>query len=831
MLGFQFADHLLLDVGGPCGRLQRVALHGIALQCTASSPLTRGFRGMGLAKALAGRSFCSSSAAPAAADAFRRWGHWEANLDPLGNLQRAARSELSRLSCENEAFWRSVYCSHLGAEFMHLDVEEERNWWASKLEKQDQNGVWSGSPSPSDRRVAARMMLQAHAFESFLSKRFPGFKRYSGEGAETMVPILRCFLLNAARAQNEAAIIGMPHRGRLAFLATQMQYPLPKLFQKISGRSEAMESSGFLDDVTSHISAVADIPFGQGCHIQASLLHNPSHLEHINPVAAGKTKATQNGGRSAICMLVHGDAAVSGQGVVPETVAISSHPDFSTGGVLHLVVNNQIGFTTAPITEYCTGIAMAHSAPILHVNGADPDCAMRAASLAAQYREKYRKDAWVDLFCFRKHGHNEVDEPSFTNPLMYRSIREGSTGDESLNLPKCYARQLEREGLIKQGETEKWLRRFDQDLHAALKDAEEDGVGPGSPDAFRGLWSGMGIWHCNPSRSRTETGVPITTLRRAGLASVAIPKGFTVHTRLLRNHINDRKVQLKNGVVDWSTAEALAFGSLLLEGYSVRLCGQDSPRGTFSQRHACFTCQEGDKITVPFSEWDQAKGTFSAVGSPLSELAVLGFEYGYSLEDLRCLCIWEAQFGDFWPGASTIVDQFISSGEAKWLRQTGIVMLLPHGVDGAGPEHSSGRMERLLQLSNDPHDLPQSSPHSLISPNMYVCQPTNPASYFHLLRQQQLRKFRKPLIILAPKVLLRHAQAVSPLSAMDIGTSFQPILDDPARNAGATTLIFCSGKIYYDIMQVSSSSSSAADNVAVVRLEQIAPWPADEMER
>ncbi|EEY57954.1 2-oxoglutarate dehydrogenase E1 component, putative [Phytophthora infestans T30-4] len=814
-----------------------------------------------------------SLAAKSMATAFRQSGHLQADLDPLQLQQRTAVPSLTvdnfkplltrPLSATDLAGVVSVpavngqqlydelqriYCGKTGFEFEHLNSIEEKRWLANAAET-----LATSEVSPSDLRNAYSSMLRADVFESFMAKKFSSFKRYSGEGAESMLPAVETVLQACTTSGVSDVVIGMPHRGRLALLVGSLEYPAHKIFHKVKGYSEFPDTFRGIDDVSSHIATTVDKKYADK-KVHVSLVHNPSHLEIINAVATGKVRAKNDGDSStnAMALLLHGDAAFAGQGCVPEALALSQLPDFQTGGSVHIVVNNQVGYTTTypdgRATRYASDIAKSIEAPILHVNGESIADVIRACRLAVAYRNQFHKDIVIDLITFRRHGHNEVDEPRFTQPKMYERV------DQADRFPVKFAHELESVGLVSRTSFEKTIERLNEHLESELKMVTgEPGYRPTEIDAFKGKWATMMQPEPEDLYVNMDTGVEIDNLIQVGLASVELPERIQPHGRLQRTHIKSRQkmLQVKDGEtpgdlrVDWATAEAMAFGTLMQDGHSVRLAGQDCRRGTFSQRHASFTDQKTEERYFPLQhhlpKTSETVGKLSVINSNLSELAVMGYEYGYSVESPENLVIWEAQFGDFFNGAQIVIDQFLSSAESKWMRQSGLMLLLPHGNDGAGPDHSSGRVERFLQLVDTPALTPRSSvKESETEPvwkqyqhdtNMIVVNVTTPANFFHLLRRQQHRSFRKPVIIMGPKMLLRLADATSPLSEMGPHTAFQPVLSDPTITDASQVkkVYFCSGKFYYELAKERLARCKNPDTIALVRVEELAPFPFEQV--
>ncbi|KAI0367415.1 dehydrogenase E1 and transketolase domain-containing protein 1 [Pilatotrama ljubarskyi] len=798
-------------------------------------------------------------------DSLRTHGHRAARIDPLDLLQREEVAALnparyglddpSRTYDINGIVWtrpvgedagpehwpleritshlREVYVGRIAYEYMHSPSKTERLWFSHLLE----------SESATDRRLAAderkriyELLAQSEVFDQFLQVKFPNLKRYGLEGGESMLPALDALFRSAAQAGVEHIIVGMPHRGRLNLLTGLLQFPPSALFHKIKGGSELPEEYGAAGDVISHLTASPHLQYS-GAHkpVKVSLLPNPSHLEAVNPIALGKTRAKQfallkmleragetecRPGDRVMCVQLHGDASFTGQGVVMEGLGLSNLPHYTVGGSVHLVVN--IGYTTpassARSSLYCSDVAKMINAPVLHVNGDYPEDVQRAIDVAFKYRNYFRKDIIVDLIVYRRWGHNELDEPAFTQPLMYEKIRSRRS------VPALYEERLIDENVLTKDAADSVRTQHKVFLTSELSAAASHQ--PGSAiSVLQGQWKGL-VWPASKDAVwDPETGVEVDTLKRVGRASISVPEGFEIHPRLQR-HVKNRLQAMDTGKgLDWATAEALAFGSLMLEGYDVRISGQDVGRGTFSQRHAMLVDQRTEGVVVPLNLALECIGRLELANSSLSEMGVLGFEYGVSWEKPDILPIWEAQFGDFFNGAQVvIIDTFVSSAETKWLKQSGIVLLLPHGLDGAGPEHSSSRIERMLQLTNDPYTFGTGSEPTNV--NMNVAFPTTPAQYFHLLRRQVRRNFRKPLVVAGPKGLLRLAAAASPLEDLSSGTRFRPVLDDPAiTDTSAVSRVVClTGKLYYDLVK-ERQKRQLDGRVAFVRVEELSPFP------
>jgi 2-oxoglutarate dehydrogenase E1 component len=722
-----------------------------------------------------------------------------------------------------------TYRGPLGVQFMHIAEPEEKSWLQQRIE-----GVESLAVTGFTREgklAILNKLIEAETFERFLHRRFPGTKRFGLDGGEAMVPALEQIIKRGGALGVDEIVLGMAHRGRLNVLAAVMGKPYRAIFHEFQGGSTVpgdIEGSG---DVKYHMGASSDRIFDAN-RVHLSLTANPSHLEIVNPVVLGKARAKQafdireaHAGvtepqgvldRSKVLpLLIHGDAAFAGQGVVAECFALMGLKGYRTGGTIHFVVNNQIGFTTSPrnsrSSPYPSDVALMVQAPILHVNGDDPEAVVFAAKVASEFRQKFAKDVVVDMFCYRRFGHNEGDDPTFTQPLMYAKIKAQPSTRE------IYARRLIAEGVIDQAGVDAEIARFEAFLDAEFEAGKT--FEAKKADWMDGQWQGIGLPEGDERRG--ETAVPMDRLRHLGRTLTEVPATVDVH-KTLKRVLETRRETIEAGEgLDWATAESLAFASLLDEGFPVRLSGQDSVRGTFSQRHSGIIDQTTEARFVPLNNLRPGQAPFEVIDSALSEEAVLGFEYGYALTDPNTLVMWEAQFGDFVNGAQVVIDQFISSGERKWLRMCGLTMLLPHGYEGQGPEHSSARLERFLQQCAED--------------NMQVANCTTPANYFHILRRQMHRPFRKPLIIMTPKSLLRHKKATSTLADLAEGSSFHRVLHDDAQRrpdvAGVTLrpdadirrVVLCSGKVYYDLLE--RRERDGIDDVYLMRLEQFYPWP------
>jgi 2-oxoglutarate dehydrogenase E1 component len=695
---------------------------------------------------------------------------------------------------------------------MHIQELERRNWIQSEIE----SGRFLAPLSSTEKLKIYQELLEAENFERFLQVKYVGTKRFGLEGGEALVPALEESIKQAASFGVEEIVIGMAHRGRLNVLTNVMRKSYTSLFSQFQGspaHPEYVQGSG---DVKYHLGASADRQIN-GKKIHLSLTPNPSHLEAVNPVVVGKVRAIMQDYKDAdtpkaLGILLHGDAAFAGQGIVAETLCLSELEGYKTDGTLHLIVNNQIGFTTKPqfsrSSPYPSDIAKGIQAPIIHVNGDDPEMVFKAARFAIEYRQKFKSDIIVDIVCYRRHGHNESDEPSFTQPLMY-SVIKNHPSVKKLYEDKLIAEQTLNDNLIAE-KTETFLKKLEADYQ------EAQNYKPHKAEWLEGAWS-----HMSPSHDDQEqpiTGVALADLKEIGLKLANIPKSFHLHPKLQRLMQSKIAMMTSGDNLDWAMGEALAFGSLLLEKHPIRLSGQDCGRGTFSHRHAILYDQENEKKYIPLNHLDPNQAEFSVYDSPLSELAVLGFDYGYSITNPDDLVLWEGQFGDFANGAQIIIDQFISSAESKWLRMSGLVMMLPHGYEGQGPEHSSARLERFLQMCAEN--------------NMQVANCTTPANYFHIIRRQLKRNYRKPLIVMTPKSLLRLDLAQSSLSDMAEGTRFKPVIgeiDPVMESKKIRKIVLCSGKVFYDLLRQRREKNQK--DVVILRLEQFYPFPEQELQK
>jgi len=775
--------------------------------------------------------------------AYRMRGHLHAKLDPLELEPEAVHPELDPASYgftdadldrkifidhvlglefasvhEMIAILQRTYCQTIGVEFMHISSPEEKGWIQERIEGPDKEITFTRE----GKRAILNKLIEAEGFEKFIDVKYTGTKRFGLDGAEAMIPALEQIIKRGGALGVQEIVFGMAHRGRLNVLAHVMAKPHRVIFHEFKGGSatpEEVEGSG---DVKYHLGASSDREFDKN-RVHLSLTANPSHLEIVDPVVLGKVRAKQDQHHATpedrtmvMPLLIHGDAAFAGQGVVAECFGLSGLKGYRTGGSLHFIVNNQIGFTTNPryarSSPYPSDVAKMIEAPIFHANGDDPEAVVFCAKVATEFRQKFQKPVVIDMFCYRRFGHNEGDEPSFTQPLMYKKIRSHPTTLE------IYGKKLAAEGIVEPGEVDKMKAGWRAHLEAEFESSQ--GYKANKADWLDGKWAGFKASNSLDDSRRGNTGVAIDTLTDIGRKITKTPEGFHPH-RTITRFLETRAKAIESGEnIDWATGEALAICSLLLDGNPVRLTGQDVERGTFSQRHSVLLDQENESRHTPFNSLGKGQARFEVVNSMLSEEAVLGFEYGYSLAEPNALTVWEAQFGDFVNGAQVLIDQFISSGERKWLRMSGLVMLLPHGYEGQGPEHSSARLERFLQLCAED--------------NMQVANLTTPANYFHALRRQLKRDFRKPLILMTPKSLLRHKRAVSRLLEMGPKTTFHRVLWDDAQlhpnggirlvaDAKIRRVVLCSGKVYYDIFE--EREKRGVNDVYLLRLEQLFPFP------
>ena len=774
--------------------------------------------------------------------AYRIRGHLAADLDPLKLTEPTPHPELDPASYgfaeadmdrpifidnvlglqsasmrEIVALLKRTYCGTFALQFMHISDGAEVAWLKERIEGYDKEIKFTRE----GRKAILHKLVEAEGFEKFLNVKYTGTKRFGIDGGEALIPAMEQIIKRGGALGARDIVFGMPHRGRLNVLANVMRKPYQAIFHEFKGGSFKPDDIGGSGDVKYHLGASSDREF-DGNTVHLSLTANPSHLEAVNPVVLGKARAKQaqlgdHDRKMVIPVLLHGDAAFAGQGVVTESLGLSGLRGHRTGGSIHIIVNNQIGFTTAPhnsrSSPYPSDVALMVEAPIFHVNGDDPEAVVHAAKVATEFRQLFQKDVVLDIFCYRRFGHNEGDEPMFTQPQMYKRIKTHKT------TLQIYSERLVGDGLIAEGEVDEQKTAFQSHLNEEFEAANN--WRPNRADWLDGRWSGLET--AGERYQRGDTGLEIDRLKAIGAALTTAPSNMKLH-RTVDRLIAQKSEMFKTGQgFDWATAEALAFGSLIQEGFHVRLSGQDSVRGTFSQRHSAWIDQETEDRYFPLQNIADSKSEFEVIDSMLSEFAVLGFEYGYSLAEPNALVLWEAQFGDFVNGAQIMIDQFISSGELKWLRMSGLVMLLPHGFEGQGPEHSSARIERFLQLSAED--------------NWIIANCTTPANYFHILRRQMHRSYRKPLVLFTPKSLLRHKRCVSQLEDFGPSSSFHRIFWDGAelglsdvtlaKNDGIKRVVLCSGKVYYDLLE--ERDKRGIDNVYLMRLEQYFPFPAEPL--
>ncbi|WP_105984830.1 MULTISPECIES: 2-oxoglutarate dehydrogenase E1 component [unclassified Brucella] len=821
----------------------------------------KGKAAKGEAKGAAGTPLTAEEITQAARDsvraimmirAYRMRGHLHANLDPLGLAEKP--NDYNELEPENYGFTpadynrkifidnvlgleyatvpemldilKRTYCGAIGVEFMHISDPAEKAWIQERIEGPDKKVAFT----PEGKKAILSKLIEAEGFEQFIDVKYKGTKRFGLDGGESLIPALEQIVKRGGQMGLKEVVLGMAHRGRLNVLSQVMGKPHRAIFHEFKGGSytpDDVEGSG---DVKYHLGASSDREF-DGNKVHLSLTANPSHLEIVNPVVMGKARAKQDllVGRTrddmvplserakVLPLLLHGDAAFAGQGVVAECLGLSGLKGHRVAGTLHFIINNQIGFTTNPAfsrsSPYPSDVAKMIEAPIFHVNGDDPEAVVFAAKVATEFRMTFHKSVVIDMFCYRRFGHNEGDEPSFTQPLMYKAICAHKT------TVQLYGEKLIAEGLVTQDDIDRMKADWRQKLEGEFEAGQS--YKPNKADWLDGAWAGLRTADNADEQRRGKTAVPVKTLKEIGKKLVEVPKDFHVH-RTIQRFLDNRAKMMETGEgIDWATAESLAFGSLAVEGHPIRLSGQDVERGTFSQRHTVLYDQENQNRYIPLNNLQKGQAIYEAINSMLSEEAVLGYEYGYSLSDPRALVLWEAQFGDFANGAQVVFDQFISSGERKWLRMSGLVCLLPHGFEGQGPEHSSARLERYLQLCAED--------------NMQVANVTTPANYFHILRRQMKRDFRKPLIMMTPKSLLRHKRAISTLAELSGESSFHRLLWDDAqynkdegiklqKDAKIRRVVLCSGKVYYDLYE--EREKRGIDDVYLLRVEQLYPFPA-----
>jgi len=769
---------------------------------------------------------------------YRVRGHLAAQLDPLGLARQDLPDDLrteyhgfSDADIDRPVYlggslgyeWASVrqlvdtlranYCGHVGFEYMHIADTDERRFIQDRIEGKDKGADFT----PEGKKAILAKVVEAEQWEKFLGKKYVGTKRFGLDGGESMIPALESVIKYGGQAGVREIVFGMAHRGRLNVLANVMAKPLRVIFHEFAGGSANPEEIGGSGDVKYHLGTSTDREF-DGIRVHMSLVANPSHLEAADPVVLGKTRAIQTlagdlkDHAASLPVLIHGDAAFAGQGIVWECLGFSGIRGYNTGGCVHFVINNQVGFTTSPqfarSSPYPSDVAKGVQAPVFHVNGDDPEAVTFATKMAIEFRQRFHRDVVVDMWCYRRFGHNEGDEPGFTQPLMYKAIRGHA------DVSKIYGDKLTAEGVVDpawiDGAAKGYLARLEEEFQAGAS------YKANKADWFAGRWSGLSApAEGETARRNVETGIEAKLMAALGRTLTTVPDDLAIHKTLARVLDAKRQMFAAGEGFDWATGEALAFGSLLSEGYGVRLSGQDSGRGTFSQRHAVWVDQDSERKVVPLQSVEH--GRFEVLDSPLSEYGVLGFEYGYALADPKTLVMWEAQFGDFVNGAQIMIDQFITSGEAKWLRANGLVMLLPHGYEGQGPEHSSARPERFLQ--------------ACAGDNIQVANCTTPANYFHLLRRQMHRNFRKPLIVMTPKSLLRHKAAVSKAADFQGDSHFRRLLSDTggAPDAETKRLVLCTGKVAYDLIEARDAAGDAGTQI--VRVEQLYPFPGDAVRK
>jgi len=769
--------------------------------------------------------------------AYRARGHLVCDLDPLGLRKDEYHPELDPAHYGFEAgdykrdifidgvlglesatlteivqILKETYCGKIGVEFMHLTDPEEKSWVQERIEEPHNKTDFTRE----GKRAIYERLVAAEGFEKFLHVKYPGTKRFGVDGGEALIPCIEQIMKRGGQLGLEEINVGMAHRGRLNVLTNVLGKSFTAMFSEFQGTSSMPDDVQGSGDVKYHMGTSSDRDF-DGNNIHLSLAPNPSHLECVNPVVVGKVRAKQimqedTESTKVMPLLLHGDAAFAGQGIVPETLMISDLPGYRVGGTVHIVINNQIGFTTRPAFSrsgpYCTDVAKMLAAPIFHVNGDDPEAVTHVARIATEFRQKFKKDVVIDMFCYRRNGHNEGDEPSFTQPLMYKQIKTQKTCREQ------YGEKLISQGLMSEEEAKKSVDDFYNQMSEAFEAAEN--FKPNKADTMEGQWSDLST--APDGDRRGDTAVDEKTLQAIGKALTSVPDDFNVNSKIARQ-LKAKATMFESGEgFDWATAEAIAFGALVNEDFRVRLSGQDCGRGTFSQRHAILYDQQTEEKYFPLKNIKEGQGRFEVHDSPLSEFAVMGFEYGYASADPKSLVMWEGQFGDFVNGAQTIIDQFLSSGETKWLRMNGLVLMLPHGMEGQGPEHSSARLERFLQSSAED--------------NWQVANCTTPANYYHILRRQMCRNFRKPLILMTPKSLLRHKLCVSKMEDFTKGSSFHRVLWDDDMNAldkpkDIKRVVICSGKVYYDLLQ--ERRERKIKNILILRLEQFYPFPEESL--
>ncbi len=774
--------------------------------------------------------------------AYRMRGHLAADLDPLKLKEPTLHPELDPASygfgeadLDRPVFLdnvlgleqgtirqvidilRRTYCGTLGVEFMHITDPVQKAWLQQRIEGPDKEITFT----KEGKKAILNKLIESEGFEQFLNVKYTGTKRFGLDGGEGMIPALEQIIKRGGQLGVQEIVLGMAHRGRLNVLANVMAKPFSAIFHEFQGGSSTPDEVEGSGDVKYHLGSSSDRVF-DGNTVHLSLTANPSHLEIVDPVVLGKARAKQDqrGDKdrtSVLPLLIHGDAAFAGQGVIAECFGLSGLKGHRSGGSIHFIINNQIGFTTSPLwsrsSPYPSDIAKMIEAPIFHVNGDDPEAVVFAAKVAVEFRQQFKKPVVIDMFCYRRYGHNETDEPSFTQPLMYQRIAG------HVDVVDLYGKRLIDNGTITEAEFDAMKADYRKKLEDALGVASA--YKANKADWLDGRWAGLKVAADQDDARRGQTGYPVDKLKEMGLKLTKLPRSFTPH-KTLQRVIDARRKMIEEGTgIDWATAESLAYGTLLKDGFKIRLSGQDVQRGTFSQRHAVLIDQVNEKRYTPLNHMVKEQQTkIEVINSMLSEEAVLGFEYGYSLAEPNALTLWEAQFGDFANGAQVIFDQFISSAERKWLRMSGLVCLLPHGYEGQGPEHSSARLERFLQMCAED--------------NMQVANCSTPANYFHILRRQLKRDIRKPLILMTPKSLLRHKRCVSSLDEMGEQSSFHRILWDDAeflksekiklvKDEKIRRVILCTGKVYFDLYD--EREKRGTNDVYLLRVEQLYPWP------
>ena len=781
--------------------------------------------------------------------AYRQYGHFGAKIDPLGRLDNTFNhkvvldnlSEVVDLSDRSQfidvtlevlnSTLNKTYCSAIGFEVEHIESLEEKSWLYEKIE----SFAWKLNENfdDSSREAFLQIINQTKIFENYLHTKFVGAKRFSVEGGETAILALDELVRLCASHSIDESVIGMAHRGRLSTLIQVMQKPPSSLFAGFMGYAVTSKLPSFVGDVKYHLGYEHSVEV-DGKSVAISLAYNPSHLESVNSVVMGITRAKQDSGKSILPILIHGDASFAGQGCVMESLAMSKIEPYDIGGVMHIIINNQIGFTTDPAkdrsTRYCSDLAKGYSMPILHVNGSDPEAVVYAIQLAFDYRIKFQKDIVIDLVCYRKYGHNEGDEPMFTQPSVYSQINS----KEFKDVVELYHEKLVGMSLAKNFDenSKKYIAFLDKEFeigkkifagelsYEAHEESDDFKKHVSLEKKYYSLYSGnedIGTTILGSSDianlQSAVTGVKSAKLRELGLKLSSVPSDFHLNSKIIRQFEARRKMMESGQGIDWGTGEALAFATLLSDGFNIRFTGEDVERGTFSHRHAVLTDQHNSNKYLPLNNIG-ASGKIYISNSFLSEFGVLGYEYGYAISNPKTLTIWEAQFGDFANGAQIVIDQYIASAESKWGELNNLVLLLPHGYEGQGPEHSSARLERFLQLC--------------AQNNLQVCNCTTPASIFHLLRRQLMQDVQKPLVVMTPKSLLRHKLAVSTLGSMDIGTSFQPVIpDDSIQNPNR--IIFCSGKVYYDLLEY--REAIGVSDTTIIRIEQLYPFPVLQVKK